>query len=280
MTLEKEEHAHLRLAYDPSAKVAVTGSTGYIGSSLIKSGRLSLQPVNSLHELPSGCVIIHLAAATLATDRQTLLTNINIDSLVLSWAADTGSRVVYASGNNVYGKALDCRIEEIPRVSDYYSASKIFGEMMGHEKLGLDFLALRIGDVFGAGQRHGALFQAIERSISETKPLRQIGEGLKLRSYIYIRELILQIAHAADLLRQGLGSGAYNIAHSEPRTVRQLLEELSRLTGLTIEHFGTHPDDSHLDVRTLKTTALPRYTPTYTMDSALKDYVASVRSKI
>lgn len=269
----------LRLAYDPVTDIGLTGSTGYIGSSLANSDLLRLKQVASLDELPPGCVVIHLAAAVAGQERQTMLDNLALDSSLIEWAESNGSYIVYASSNNVYANAIDCCEGDTPRVQDYYSASKIFGETLGRAKLGRRFCALRIGDVFGAGQRHGRLFQAIEASIASKSPLVQLGEGLKLRSYIYIRELVQQMLHAADLVKRGAASEIYNVAHSDPLTVRQLLARISELSALPIDRTPLAPDESHLDVRTMRINPLPCYVPSYSMDSALEDYVTLIKGK-
>lgn len=269
----------LRLAYDPVANVCLSGSTGYVGSSLSAAGFYSFAAVATLDELAPGCVLLHLAAATSGSDRQTLLDNLALDSFVADWADKTSSSVVYASSNNVYGKALDCRTEDTPYLQDYYSASKVFGESLLRERMRDRCCILRIGDVFGVGQRHGALFRAIERAIVQKDPLVQIGEGLKLRSYIYIRELVLQIAHSAELLREKRGSGTFNVGHAEPLTVRALLARLSELTGLSIDASRAQADQSNLDVRTMRINSLPGYASSFTMDTALQDYLSQLEGR-
>lgn len=269
----------LRLAYDPTRNVCLSGSTGYVGASLLNSGFYDFGPIEALEELPTRCVLIHLAAATAGNDRQTLLDNLAMDSYVADWADSTTARVVYASGNNVYGKALDCRTEDSTHLQDYYSASKIFGEILLRERLGERCCILRIGDVFGVGQRHGALFRAIESAIGKKEALVQIGDGLKLRSYIYITELVRQIAHAASLLGESNGSGTYNIGHADPITVRELLARLSELTGLPLDMSRARPDASNMDVRTMRIQSLPGYDAEFTMDTALRDYVSQLKGK-
>ncbi|MBN7777450.1 SDR family oxidoreductase [Nitratireductor aquimarinus] len=269
----------LRLAYDQVANVCLTGSTGYIGSSLATAGHYSFEPITTLDELCSGCTVLHLAAATDGGNRETLLSNLEMDTYLADWAEDNEARVVYASGNCVYANSIDCDVEDCLRPLDYYSASKIFGETLLRERLRERCCILRIGDVFGVGQRHGALFNAIERLIVNREPLVQIGDGLKLRTYIYIEELVRQIAYAAAMISENRGSGTYNVGHAEALTVRDLLARLSELADLPIDTSRAQADRSNLDVRSMRIAPLPGYTATFTMDTALQDYVGQLKGR-
>lgn len=273
---------HLRLKLDQTSNIALTGSTGYVGG--LVGEKLSSQlltDVDRLQDLPSGTVLIHLAAIIAPKDDESLRRNIEIDQHVIEWANETDAGgVVYASGNNVYGNALGCRVDDHLRPVDNYSASKVFGEMLIRAQLRQPWAILRIGDVFGKGQRHGNLFRAVEKAIADKQPIRQFGEGLKLRNYVYGKELAAQILHGADLLRSGQQrSLIWNAAHSGPITVRDLLRDLSQLADIPLHHVPVEDDKSHLDIRSLHIEPLPNYNPHWTLSSALQDYVNEIRAE-
>lgn len=269
----------LRLLYDAAANVAMTGSSGYIGSSFKNAARHSFQGVSHLDDLAHGCTVLHLAASVDGQDRQTLLNNVAIDSEVLDWAVGSGARIVYVSTNNVYSKSIDCRVGDRTRALDYYSASKAVGESLFLEKLDGRCIILRLADVFGVGQRHGAFFRAVEASVRSAAPLIQIGEGQKLRTYIYIAELIDQIAFAVELLKKRDITGIFNVGHRTPMTIRTLLQHLSEISRLPIDLSRVTTDSSHEDIRTMQILPFFEYRPEFTMQTALQHYIDQLRTK-
>ena len=253
----------LRCKYSPTLKLAITGATGYIGQNLIKllSGN-DFFPV-PIEDIPNGAVIIHLAA-DVSNNREAMLTNIALDSLVLEIANARHRGLVYGSSNNVYPYALSCRVNELLRSNDYYSASKIFGERLIADQGKLPSLTLRIADVFGVGQRHGNFFKAIENSIRTKTPLKQFGSGLKRRSFIHVAELCTQIEYIAkNYFEDGTPSTntAINVCYSDPASVEEILAIVSGISGVPVHRVEIGNDNSAQDFRTMQSSALYGYRP-------------------
>lgn len=243
----------LRCNYSPSLGVAVTGSTGYIGSRLVTFlGADGFLPC-PIDEVAPGAALVHLGA-DVADTRDAMLANLAADS----WLAELAqkgkfSRIVYASGNNVYPRALECRVEEQTRCNDYYSASKVFGERIIAEFSRVPTVSVRIADVFGVGQKHGNFFRAIEQSLTSATPLKQFGLGLKRRTYIHVDDLcaILQYLLTGNFGAAGVHT-VFNVGYPDSASVADILKIVARVANLPVEEVSVAEDRSALDVRTMQ----------------------------
>lgn len=243
----------LRCKYSPSLGVAITGATGYIGSRLIDilgAESFSLSPVD---EVAPGTVLVHLSAAV-ANTREAMLENLAADSWLVE-LAHTGrfSRIVYASTNNVYPHALECRLGEQTRCNDFYSASKVFGERLISELSPIPTVSVRIADVFGKGQKHGNFFKAIEQSLASGTPLKKFGLGLKRRTYIHVDDLcaIFRYLIAGNVGAIGAHT-VFNAGYPDSASVAEIVEHVAGVAQLPVEQVSVANDHSALDVRTMQ----------------------------
>lgn len=251
----------LRCKYSTTLKVALTGATGYIGARLISlSGANDFVPCLT-DQVEPGCALIHLSAAVAPT-RDALLHNLAADTFLLEQARDGRfSQIIYASGNNVYPRALDCRPGDITRCNDYYSASKVFGEQLFAEFSAVPTVSVRIADVFGDGQKHGNFFKAVEQALVASTPLQQFGLGLKRRSYIHVDDLCGMLLHLAREQYGVVGlQTVFNACYADSATVAEILDQIARAAYLPIEQVILAQDNSALDVRTMKS-VLPKGYP-------------------
>lgn len=252
--------------------VSVTGYRGFVGRSFLAGRPWKARP---LYEC-SPRVVIHLAAKVENT-LQAFQTNLALDAEIAAFCVARQATLIYASSNNVYSRAENCSESDLVHHDDYYSLSKIAGEtLITSGALGkLDYVVLRIADVFGLGQRYGNLFKAIATNIATQTPLKLYGQGTKTRSYIYIKDLVGVLDFAVTNFRNF--NGVCNICYEEPATVKDLVERVSSLAGLPIEPVDS-PDVK--DIRTMRNGKLldAGYRFTFTLDTALADYVREVRT--
>ena len=243
----------LRCKYSKTLKIAVTGATGYIGSRLISiSGANDFVPCLP-DQVESGCALIHLSAS-LAPTRDALLQNLAADTWLLEQAGDGRfSQIIYASSNNVYPRALDCRPDDTTRCNDYYSASKVFGEQLFAEFSAVPTVCVRIADVFGDGQKHGNFFKAVEQALVASTPLQKFGFGLKRRSYIHVNELCGMLLHLAHEQYGVIGlQTIFNACYADCATVAEIIDQIARTADLPIEQVVLTQDNSGQDIRTMK----------------------------
>ncbi|WP_291387508.1 MULTISPECIES: NAD(P)-dependent oxidoreductase [Achromobacter] len=243
----------LRCKYSPSLGVAVTGATGYIGNRLVDIlGADSFSPT-PVEDVAPGTALVHLGAAV-ANSRDAMLANLAADSWLVELAqGGKFSRIIYASTNNVYPRALECRLDERTRCNDHYAASKVFGERLMAEFSQVPTVSIRIADVFGVGQKHGNFFKAIEQSLASGTPLKKFGLGLKRRTYIHVDDLcaLLRYFIAGN---SGIGEAhtVFNAGYPDSASVADILEVVSRVAQLPIEEVPMMTDSSALDVRTMQ----------------------------
>ena len=258
----------LRTFYSPELSIAITGGTGFIGSALMRkdvgmSKSESKFYPTPLSELPSNVHLIH-CAATISNNRECLINNTSIDSLVFDTCVSKNISVVYCSTNNVYPLAPNCSPDSKVYGSDYYSVSKICGEHLFRSLSNINALILRIGDVFGTGQRHGNLFKAIESSILSHHPLKLFGKGFKTRSFIHIDELTRLIRFLSNEIASGQEiDRLINGSVHEAVSVREIVEYTAGKTILDVINVAQVNDISEQDVRSMVPFSHPKYTPKF-----------------
>lgn len=273
--------ADLRCFYSKDERIAVTGGSGYIGRSILARAESAKFEPCSFEALPDNTTVIHLAASV-ANDRASAAENFANDLWVIEAVRARHTGLVYASGNNVYPFALDCRLEEKTRCNDYYSAAKVVGEQLIRDTLHKPFSIVRIADVFGVGQRHGNLFRAIEKSLVEGAALRKYGAGLKRRSYIYAPELTAMLWHVATSMRDNRSfPDCFNACYADSASVAEIIDEIAKVSGLPVEHIDQGGADmSWRDIRTMTAGPFPEYSFVWpSFRAALADYVNVLANK-
>jgi len=256
-------------------KVAVCGANGYVGRNLLTGSEIVRERAGLNTILPETFdVFVHLAAR-IGEETDFFRYNLSLDARVFSYCRKHNKKIIYASSNNVYPLAEGCGEKETPMHGQgYYSLSKVAGETL-LDALGLEYAALRIGDVFGPGQKYGNFFQAIEKAVREKGVLSLYGKGVKIRSYIYISELVRVIKFF--LSNPDKISGAtYNVCFDTPYSVAQIVEAVSVKADLPIK---TVPFEDKSDTRTMKNDFLKSvgYRFELNIDEALGTYLRTIK---
>lgn len=259
-------------------KLLITGAKGYVGQALLRQlgqenilcyaadmGEFDLADLNSIRAFFIGkgiTHVIHLAGAVETNDAVSLF-NANIAglyNLLLICAEENIQYFELASTNVVYGSGKEAACRETdscrPDFQNLYAVSKYCGEAIAADfcaRHGIAYTAVRIGDIYGPGQKVGKLIKAVVHGAAASEPLTLYGEGVRMRDYIYIDDVARGLLF---ICRSGL-TGPINLATGVGTSVAQLVDIGVELSGgvCKVRHIEVeHEDISRivLDVHTLR----------------------------
>jgi UDP-glucose 4-epimerase len=236
----------------PTARVGVTGASGFLGSALCASlhadGDLdarelrreteSLEDVDSLVDFVDEVdVVVHLAGKNRATDEELLAGNvIPTWNLARAAAAHRAPRpIVFASSLHVYPLANTPHTEgSTPTPRSVYGLSKLTAERALAD-LGDASVSLRFGNIYGSGARPYynsgvATFFDLART---GKPTTVHGDGAALRDYLYVDDAVEALHRAVGLALRGDG-GVYNVTSGDRTSILDLVAAMREATGLAV----------------------------------------------
>ena len=177
-------------------------------------------------------LVIHLAAnsdiskGVLNPDidfDNTIITTKNVLTAMLS----TGiNKIIFPSGSGVYGNIDNIKIPEnfgplIP--VSHYGASKLSAEALISSFVHMhDFQALifRFANVIGPGQTHGVAYDFIRKILKNNKRLNVLGDGLQLKSYIHVDDIITGIMVASNKFSDKINY--YNLSTDDSISVKEI----------------------------------------------------------
>jgi UDP-glucose 4-epimerase len=158
-------------------------------------------------------------------------------NLLQACAAAGVRRVVFASsGGALYGDTAAIPTPEThpQRPASNYGAAKAAAEMYGGvygQVYGVEFLALRYGNVYGPRQdphsEAGVVAIFTERMLKGEVPIIN-GEGTQTRDYVYVADVV-----AANLAAIAAPPGAYNVGTGTECDVNELHRRLARIIGVS-----------------------------------------------
>jgi UDP-glucose 4-epimerase len=169
---------------------------------------------------------------------------------VLEAAVKSGaSKVIYASSGATYGTPKRLPIdEETPQHPESpYGITKMVGEQylrFYKNEHGLDFTALRYGNVYGPRQdpngEAGVIAIFIGRFIAK-QSVRIDWDGEQTRDYIYVQD----IARLNGLALERGSGGCYAIGTGKKTSVNQVYKALVEISGFEapVEHAPKRPGD-------------------------------------
>ena len=240
-----------------ASRVAVTGSTGFIGRKLcpqlLQAGwtvRSVLRPEtalsppaeaevriasfkrSALREAFEGCsLVIHLAGRTRAPSlAQYLEANAVATEQVALAAREVGARLIYISSLAAAGPGTpeDPRVEDDrPAPISDYGRSKLAGESAVERAEGLDYVILRPCAIYGPGDRDFSLLFALARR----GILPHIGRSDAAFSLLYIDDLVRSIGLVASHDPTD-SARLFFVADERPHSVADFLESLASACGV------------------------------------------------
>jgi UDP-glucose 4-epimerase len=147
-------------------------------------------------------------------------------------------KLIYASsGGTVYGNPIYLPIDEkhpIEPIGSYgitKSALELYIKMYA-KKLDIDYFIVRPSNPFGPGQRFNSNQGVVSSFLHKTLLNQTIeiwGDGSEIRDYIYISDfvnILIQMSNKS-------GSGTYNVGSGIGKSVIDILETVSEVTGVT-----------------------------------------------
>lgn len=159
--------------------------------------------------------------------------------------------VVYASSAAIYGNGgtLPITEEETPRPASAYGADKLACEWHGRiaaELHGIPTAGLRFFNVYGPGQDphspySGVISIFMERAASG-KDLTIYGDGTQSRDFVFVEDVVNTMLAAMGRLTSGaLRCGVFNVGTGTAITIRELAEQVRRLSGQDIAIHHAEP---------------------------------------
>jgi UDP-glucuronate 4-epimerase len=201
---------------------------------------LAREPIADLFEDLD--IVFHLAARPGVRDSWVdfddyVSANIVGSRLIFDAAASAGTRVVYASSSSVYGDATSLPVSEEHPVHPIspYGASKVMTEVLAGayaSSFGLDAVGMRYFTVYGPRQRPDMGLSKFIEAVVAGKAIPLYGDGLQRRDMTYVGDVVAATIAAAEHGRPG---AVYNVASNAPRTLLDILDELSEVLGQPID---------------------------------------------
>jgi UDP-glucose 4-epimerase len=167
------------------------------------------------------------------------------------------SRFIFASsGGAIYGdqpENAEPASEELPlRPISPYGVAKATGELYLHYYKvvhGLDYVALRYGNVYGPRQdpfgEAGVVAIFTEKLLADGQPVIN-GDGLQTRDYVYAED----VAEANLLALHPRASGSFNVGTGREKNVNELFWGLLQIMGKSAQevHGPTKPGEQRRSV--------------------------------
>jgi UDP-glucose 4-epimerase len=269
---------------------------------LVEGSTLDAELVDRLMADADAC--FHLASAVgvqlvVSNPLESLLKNVRGTDNVMGAAARHGTRLLFTSTSEVYGKnssgALD---EEADRLlgSPFkarwcYETSKAFGECLAHSlhrEQGASMTVVRLFNTVGPRQtgRYGMVVPTFVRQALDGNPLTVYGDGSQTRCFAHVADTIRGILELMDT--PGAAGRVFNIGASTEVPIvelaRRVIDHTESESDIAFVPYDEAYDQGfeELGRRKPDTTAIHELTgwqPELTVDDAIKDVVAFERAR-
>lgn len=267
-------------------KVFITGSTGFLGKSLLLYLRDKMQM--NCFEYKRGTnvadhlqyfkpdVIIHSAGEIYNRD-QMFSSNIELTYKILEYVRQTDIKMIYFGSSSEYGKVEYPMSEtNVCNPQTVYAATKTAGTVLCQayaREYNRDICTIRPFSVYGDHEPSHRLIPTLFRNISNNIEVNLIdGE----HDFIYIDDfinIVLRVMNSkreitqADIINAGTG-----IAYSNKAVAKIVMDILNVDADIKYIDFRKVQDSEHWSCDTYKLLAKYNFTPAYTLKEGLKSY--------
>ena len=236
-------------------------------------------------------IIVHLAAKAgvrPSIDQPLLYADVNINgTMVLLEAAKKHkiNKFIFGSSSSVYGNNEKVPFSEDDNVDfpiSPYAATKKAGELICHtyhHLYDMSITSLRFFTFYGPRQRPDLAIHKFAKLIEQDKPIPVYDDGSMMRDFTYIDDIIDGTVAA---MQKCASFNIYNLGHSQPITVNDLIGEIEKALGKKAvkEYLPPQPGDverTYADIT--KAAKELGYNPTTTIQAGLAKFTAWLRQE-
>jgi ADP-L-glycero-D-manno-heptose 6-epimerase len=232
-------------------------------------------------------LFFHLASITDTTDHnQFRQANDNIESWrnILGYFEGRKTRLVYASSAATYGIVAGVnKIDQPPKPANIYAFSKVqldnLTRRFARDNPTQQVVGLRYFNVYGPREAHkgpaSSMILQLAQQIRRGQAPRIFRNGEQIRDFVYVKDIV----NCTILAARARISGIYNAGSGVPRSFNDIVSNLNRV--LNTQWQPEYIDNPHAHYQThteadlTETTKALRYTPKFTLEEGIDDYVAS-----
>jgi UDP-glucose 4-epimerase len=277
-------------------KVAVTGSSGFIGKNLCSALRekgwevveidtergIDIRNSAALDRACKGVAyVFHLAALprvqySIEHPAETHEVNVSGTLNVLLAARNAGvKKVIFAASSSAYGDQTTMPLREslLARPQSPYALHKYIGEhymRVFAEVYSLPTVSLRYFNVYGPGaSAEGAYALVIAKFLkqrAEGKPMTITGDGTQTRDFTHVRDVVRANILAAESPNVGKGE-VINIGTGREVSV----QEIAKLIGGPVEHIPARLEPKHTLADNTLAKKLLGWKPRVTLEDGLAE---------
>jgi len=225
-------------------RICITGSSGFIGTNLsdhlkdrddlelipFEGDLLAPKDIDLFFEkYPKIDLIIHMVGLFQSDFDKLLLINVAaLNNLLEAAVHNKIKKVIFTSTGAVYGEPIQEKsLESDPlRPNTLYGLSKKYAEecvLFYAKNFGLEYVILRLANVYGGGSRQGVVYNFIEGAKKDHE-ITIFGDGTQSRNFLHVLDACRGIERAISYKK----SGIFNISNPKKITLNNLAEILKK----------------------------------------------------
>ena len=164
--------------------------------------------------------------------------NVSGTENILKLAKEYGFKVVYASSSSVYGNPKQIPIKESDDRSTVnpYAQTKLEAELLAekYSEMGVKVIGLRYFNVFGKRQskEYAGVIKLFLDRIQQSKPPKINGDGLQIRDFVYIDDVVKANILAMD---SDINYKFLNVGSGLPISILDLANLVIDASGLSLK---------------------------------------------
>lgn len=229
------------------AKIFVTGSSGFIGTQLIKklknfevitdsinSKKIDLKKMDELIQIESSDIVIHLAAKTQkgVSWNEYFDNNVTGTKNILEYCIQKKVKKIIFLSSYVYGNPKYLPIDENHPISPHndYTKSKFIAEELCEKyakEFNLNVIILRPFNIFGETLDQGFLISNLINSLNNNKIITITNEFSK-RDFLFIQDLIDLIL---KIIEYDFKFEIFNVGSGKSYSFKQIVEMIEKISN-------------------------------------------------